>query len=650
MDGVFLSPNEDEFVGRIAEELEHFMLQGQHHRVLLFPPLSSRLRYLIHRTVDNVDLLSSFSVGEGWRRRTVICHSAVRLPSETGDQKPSSNPPRPHRPPQPWGRGGRGGRLRHGGEAHGDNSRACVGSGRIKRPPWKKPDKALYVPKAMRKKAECGEQESPVAAVTDSGGGTAREEEICPKASLGDAREELGQSEGGSGGVSLALGKQQEPGEECVSGKSNDNTNDECPPCCTDVPSSENSNDFSGQESQEKDCADSLSSVHNKNPTEAEEQEQSRNAIIPEGNKILRQLPAEDQNSRDAGGVECGKNSSLSESRSSNCCTDPAAAESNTTSLVLENRDKSCAAAESPESGGNVSPPEEQGKDFVDAGTGEGGKSVSELESQDRGCPSVAQAERNPTGAQNEPLAAPELIRGADPSAPEEQTERWVDAPGQHRSGKVPVAEEEDKECSGFADALWHELHLSAGDKEESAAVRGQSGLEDDCTAELMAEIMGYLTVKDISVEKISFDYSSYGEAQLNEGDFGHVTEIYDFSPSLKTEHLLEVFVDFHESGFKIQWVDDTHALGIFSSPSTASQALGRRYPSLKIRPLIHATKQSKIKALQRPKLLHLAKDRPQTDTAVAKRLVTRALGLKRKQQDGSGTEVLLPESLDQEE
>lgn len=48
--------------------------------------------------------------------------------------------------------------------------------------------------------------------------------------------------------------------------------------------------------------------------------------------------------------------------------------------------------------------------------------------------------------------------------------------------------------------------------------------------------------------------------------------------------------------------------------------------------------------------LLHLAKDRPQTDTAVAKRLVTRALGLKHKQQDGSGTEVLLPESLDQEE
>ncbi|KFQ77511.1 R3H and coiled-coil domain-containing protein 1, partial [Phaethon lepturus] len=454
MDGVFLSPNEDEFVGRIVEELEHFMLQGQHHKVLLFPPLSSRLRYLIHRTVDNVDLLSSFSVGEGWRRRTVICHSAVRLPSETSDQKPSSNPPRPQRPPQPWGRGGRGGRLRHGGEVHGDNSRACVGSGRIKRPPWKKPDKALYIPKAMRKKAEWGEQESP-------------------------------------------------------------------------------------------------------------------------------------------------------------------------------------------------------GKDSVNAGTAEGGKSFSELESQDQECLSVAQVERNQhqnsSEALNEPLAACELVPGADPSASEDQKECWVDAPVQNRSGKVPVAEEEDKERSGLAGVLWRELHLSAGDEEESAAVRGQGSLEDDCTAELFAEIVGYLTVKDISIEKISFDYSSYGDAQLSEGDFGHVTEIYDFSPSLKTEHLLEVFSDFHESGFKIQWVDDTHALGIFSSLSTASQALGRRYPSLKIRPLIHATKQSKIKALQRPKLLHLTKERPQTDTAVAKRLVTWALGLNHKQQGVSGTEVLLPESLDQE-
>ncbi|NXN17619.1 R3HC1 protein, partial [Indicator maculatus] len=391
MDAVFLSPSEDEFVGRITEELEHFMLQGQHHRVLLFPPLSSRLRYLIHRTVENVDLLSSFSVGEGWRRRTVICHSAVRLPSETkpSEPKPSSNPSRLHRPAPPWGRGGRGGRQRHAGDVHGDSSRACVGSGRIQRPPRRKPDKALYVPKAIRRKADWGEQGSLVAA--GAAGNVAPGEEICPKASAGDGQEELGKPEGSPNGVCLTLG---EPAEECVSGRS-DGSSAGGPPCGVEGPSGESCDDASGQECQDKASPGSLSSAHNQSPAEAEEQ------------------------------------------------------------------------------------------------------------------------------------------------AAEEQKEAWVDAPGQNHSGKV--AEEEDKEGPG----LWDELHLSAGDKEESRGGPGQSSPEDDCTAELFAEIVNYLSVKDIRIERISFDYSTYGEAQLTEGDFGHVTEIYDFSPSMKTEQLLEVFSDF---------------------------------------------------------------------------------------------------------
>ncbi|OPJ83975.1 R3H and coiled-coil domain-containing protein 1 [Patagioenas fasciata monilis] len=614
MDGVFLSPNEDEFVGRITEELEHFMLQGQHHRVLLFPPLSSRLRYLIHRTVDSVDLLSSFSVGEGWRRRTVICHSAIRLPSETSDPKPSSNPPRPQRPTQPWGRGGRPWR---GGDTHGDTPR--VGSGRIKRPPRKKPDKALYVPKAMRRRGDWGEQEGPV-----TGGADVEKEEICLKTLVADAREERDKSEGGPGGAPMALGKRREPEDEGFSGKNNDDANNERPPCSTDVPSLANSDDSYGQENQDKDCSDSLSSLHNKKPIEAEEQDQRRDVVTPESSTAPCQAQAEEQTRRDAGVLG-------SQSGTSNC-TDPAAA-----SLGLENQEESRAGALG--SRGIASPSAEHGED-VSAGAVEGDQSFSELQSQDQERPSVEQTQpHNPPEAQNEPLDPPER----DPSAPEEQN---VDALEQNRAGTAPVTQG-DKERSGLADALWHELRLSAGDKEEDAGVPGQSGLEDDGTTELLAEIVAHLTVKDISIEQISFDYSSYGDAQLGDGDFGHVTEIYDFSPALKTEDLLEVLSDFHESGLKLQWVDDTHALGIFCSPSAASQALGRRYSALKIRPLIHATKQSKIKALQRPKLLQLAKERPQTDTAVAKRLVTRALGLKHKQPDA---ETLLPENPDQEE
>ncbi|NXH40808.1 R3HC1 protein, partial [Dicaeum eximium] len=489
MDGVFLSPTEDEFVGRIAEELEHFMEQGQHQRVLLFPPLSSRLRYLIHRTVENMELLSSFSVGEGWRRRTVICHSAVRLPNETtSDQKPGSNPARCRGPAQPWGRGGRGARPRLPGDTHGDTARASVGSGRITRPPRRKPDKALYVPKGIRKKANWRERDGPG---TEPGGDAAPAPggENCPRNSSGDTRQEL---EKGAGGP----GKQREPEEEHVPGKGSA----EHPRCDGKAPSLGNSNDSCEQESRDKDCSHPLSAGHGKHPPEAEEREPSHaSAAIPEGSESQGQLQEENQSSR-------------------------------------------------------------------------------------------------------------------DPEASE-----YV------------------------AEALWRGLDLAAGDREGTR----QSGLEDDCTAELLAEIVGNLAVKDISIERISVDYSSYGEAQVSEGDLGHVTEIYDFPSSLKTEDLMEIFSDFHESGFKIQWVDDTHALGIFSSLSTASQALGRRYPCLKIRPLIHATKQSKIKALQRPKLLQLGKERPQTDTAVARRLVSHALGWRHRQHE---PEAFQPESLDQEE
>ncbi|NWS18150.1 R3HC1 protein, partial [Pachyramphus minor] len=472
MDGVFLSPNEDEFVGRISEELEHFMEQGQHHRVLLFPPLSSRLRYLIHRTVENMDLLSSFSVGEGWRRRTVICHSAVRL--VCGGAFPVAV----------------GALWKLGGILEWFGLEGTLKLFQITRPPRRKPDKALYVPKVARKKANWRERDSPA----EAGGDAAQGDEICPKNSTGDTQEELGKSEEGPGGVPVALEKQQEPGEGSFSGKADADPHAEHPPCGANVPSLGNSNDSSEQENRDKDCSDPISSGHSKHPpSEAEEQDLSHD------------------------------------------------------------------------------------------------------------------------------------------NTEEEE-------------------EEEDKEPSDVADVPWRELHLSAGDREERVTRQEQSSLEDDCTAELLAEIVGNLTVKDISIERISVDYSSYGEAQVSEGDFGHVTEIYDFPSSLKTEDLMEMFSDFHESGFKIQWVDDTHALGIFSSLSTASQALGRRYPCLKIRPLIHASKQSKLRALQRPKLLHLGKERPQTDTAVARRLVSHALGWRHRQQEGSGTEVFQLETLEQQE
>ncbi|XP_075853323.1 R3H and coiled-coil domain-containing protein 1 isoform X3 [Microcebus murinus] len=142
LDGVFLSSAENDFVHGIQEELDRFLLQKQLSKVLLFPPLSSRLRYLIHRTAENFDLLSSFSVGEGWKRRTVICHLDIRVPSSdglSGPCRPLASHPGKYRGPRPTSNQGvtAGARGARAGRWHG-----------------RRPDQPLYVPRVLRRQED----------------------------------------------------------------------------------------------------------------------------------------------------------------------------------------------------------------------------------------------------------------------------------------------------------------------------------------------------------------------------------------------------------------------------------------------------------------------------------------------------------------
>lgn len=48
--------------------------------------------------------------------------------------------------------------------------------------------------------------------------------------------------------------------------------------------------------------------------------------------------------------------------------------------------------------------------------------------------------------------------------------------------------------------------------------------------------------------------------------EFSHVVEVSNFPTEFKTQDLMMLFLEYKQSGFEVKWVDDTHALVIFSS------------------------------------------------------------------------------------
>ncbi|KAM8911822.1 coiled-coil domain-containing protein R3HCC1L isoform 3-T4 [Lycaon pictus] len=157
---------------------------------------------------------------------------------------------------------------------------------------------------------------------------------------------------------------------------------------------------------------------------------------------------------------------------------------------------------------------------------------------------------------------------------------------------------------------------------------------DGDCLdPRLLQELSGNMKNRE-SIQEPRFDYYNHEvpDIDLSDCEFPHVIEIYDFPQEFRTEDLLRVFCSYQKKGFDIKWVDDTHALGVFSSPITARDALGSKHTMVKIRPLSQATRAAKAKARAYAEFLQPAKERPETSAALARRLVISALGVRSKQ------------------
>lgn len=164
--------------------------------------------------------------------------------------------------------------------------------------------------------------------------------------------------------------------------------------------------------------------------------------------------------------------------------------------------------------------------------------------------------------------------------------------------------------------------------------------LDANVANELNAELGTKILAKQLRRTKL--DYSKYESNNSatspkntndnvvgEETEFGHVLEVYDFAPELKTRDLVIGISAACTKNFEIDWVDDTHALIIFPSILLATEALGKVFPNLKIRPLSQGINESKLKAKKRFEDKSPRKPRPETTTLLARRLVAGALGIK---------------------
>lgn len=140
-------------------------------------------------------------------------------------------------------------------------------------------------------------------------------------------------------------------------------------------------------------------------------------------------------------------------------------------------------------------------------------------------------------------------------------------------------------------------------------------------------------SVGKVKIELPKMNYSAYltNQSILNGEEFPHVLEVSNFPVEFKNQDLLMLFSQYKGSGFDIKWVDDTHALAIFSSSQIAAEVLTMGHPFVVLKPLAEATIESRLKAKKCSASLQPYRPRPETCAALARRLVTGALGVKLK-------------------
>lgn len=105
-----------------------------------------------------------------------------------------------------------------------------------------------------------------------------------------------------------------------------------------------------------------------------------------------------------------------------------------------------------------------------------------------------------------------------------------------------------------------------------------------------------------------------------------HVLVLADFLPSMRTVDVEKLFKDFNVQGFVIRWVNDTTALAVFRTPTSALEACNRVRCPFTVRVL---GEDDVLLGSISERDLEPPRQRPQTSARTAQRLIAQGMGLK---------------------
>ncbi|XP_037620256.1 coiled-coil domain-containing protein R3HCC1L isoform X1 [Sebastes umbrosus] len=219
-------------------------------------------------------------------------------------------------------------------------------------------------------------------------------------------------------------------------------------------------------------------------------------------------------------------------------------------------------------------------------------------------------------------------VQNGDPDVKEE---RLQDADVQVNNGQPDPTDGEANVASRLEATAAQEEEEEDEEEESWDTLFNDDG---DCLEPALEELAIKEGRKKKSMQEPRFDYYNMDgddedDIDLTEDELAHIVEIYEFPAEFKTEDLLKLFQCYQQRGFDIKWIDDTHALGLFSSPVAAREALRSKHPLMKLRPLSKSSAAIKAQARSSSDYLLPAKERPQTSAALAHKLVIGALGVK---------------------